>query len=126
MNNTTKQAIPVWFDEYLNSFVASEAHGFIPYGDISGYAHESLSHRGFLLITLTSRRQVVVCYDRARGITFPDPNMREKALAFLGSGQSENPTQQADPFESALAGIGGPDQQDSYDPFAVRKPLDAL
>src|SRR5436305_521717 len=67
--NTDKQT-PAWFQEYLTSFLSANAHGFILYGDISGYAYESVSHTGYLLAALSAKRDVVACYDRATGITF--------------------------------------------------------
>ncbi len=113
---------PTWYDDYLTSFLSSEAHAFILHKDIDGYAYESLSQRRFLISTL-ARKRIVVCYDLAHGITFPDEAMRREALTLLNG--TEGPAPEIDPFEQALAGIGSADSAPE-DPFAVRKPLDAM
>ena len=43
----------------MTSFLSSEAHGFLLYGDINGYAYEGVSNRVYLLSALGSRREVV-------------------------------------------------------------------
>ena len=127
MSNNTQQESPIWYQDYYRSFLASEAHGFLLYGDVHGLAHENISHRGFLIAQLAKRRSVILCYDVARGITFPDPTMREDALALLNSPSGEPRESEVDPFESALAQIGNQDTGDEpNDPFAVNKPIQAL
>ena len=128
MNSTTANSqemqatTPLWYQDYLTSFLAAEAHAFILHKDIDGYAYESLSQRRFLISALAKKR-IVVCFDLARGITFPDEAMRTEALALLNT--ADAPAPEIDPFERALAGIGSQDS-DPEDPFATRKPLDAM
>ena len=113
---------PSWYQDYLTSFLAAEAHAFILHKDIDGYAYELLSQRRFL-ISMLAKKRIVVCFDLARGITFPDEAMRTEALALLNT--ADAPVSEVDPFERALAGIGSQDSAPE-DPFATRKPLDAM
>jgi transitional endoplasmic reticulum ATPase len=79
-------AIPAWFDEYIATYVAGAAHGFILSGDVYGFTTSGLSQRSFLEAALSEKREVVIRYDRARGFSFPlEPAMREKAAALLES-----------------------------------------
>src|SRR5436309_1278319 len=114
---------PSWYQDYLTSYLAAEAHAFILHEDIDGYAYETLSQRRFLISTLAQKRSVVVSYDLARGIVFADPAMRKTALAYLKEDEEETPTPQSNAFEAALAGIGPTDNVEQDDPFTVRKPL---
>jgi transitional endoplasmic reticulum ATPase len=128
MNSTTASSqemqatTPLWYQDYLTSFLAAEAHAFILHKDIDGYAYESLSQRRFL-VSMLAKKRIVVCFDLARGITFPDEAMRTEALALLNT--ADAPAPEVDPFERALAGIGSQDS-DPDDPFATRKLLDAM
>lgn len=125
MNSTTANetaTTPLWYQDYLTSFLAAEAHAFILHKDIDGYAYESLSQRRFL-VSMLAKKRIVVCFDLARGITFPDEAMRKEALTLLNT--ADAPAPEIDPFERALAGIGSQDS-DPEDPFAVRKSLDAM
>ncbi len=127
MNSTpvnSEGTIPTWYQDYLTSFLASEAHAFILHKDIDGYAYESLSQRRFLIGVLAKKR-IVVCFDLARGITFPDEAMRPEALALLNTADEPTNAPEIDPFERALAGIGSQDSTPD-DPFATRKPLEAM
>ncbi len=144
--------MPSWYQDYQMSFGAAEAHAFILYGDIDGYVQETLSQRRFLVTMLAQKREVVVLYDLAGGITFADEAMRKIALGYLKKEKEEEitidefeqrlgtegdrlqarigsraPTQ--DEFREALANVGiGPSQdtEEEEDPFAARRPLDAL
>ncbi|MGH2505871.1 MAG: AAA family ATPase [Ktedonobacteraceae bacterium] len=119
------QQEPAWYQDYYTSFLSAEAHSFLLYGDVVGLAHENVSHRGFLIAQLAQRRNVIVNYDIARGFTFPDPSMRENALALLNTSLPGQPVE-VDPFEQALAGVGGSQGNKPNDPFQVNKPLQAL
>jgi AAA+ superfamily predicted ATPase len=130
MSNDSSNRIPAWYTQYYRSFIASEAHGFILYGDFYGLAYENISHRGFLIAELAKRRSIIVSYDMARGIQFADPSMREAALTLLqmsedGEEEADEPAA-PDPFQKALAGIGNDEAQAPEDPFAVTKPIQAL
>ncbi|MGH2480957.1 MAG: AAA family ATPase, partial [Ktedonobacteraceae bacterium] len=107
--------------------MASEAHCFTLYGDVNGLAYENMSHRGYLISQLSAARSVILCYDVARGITFPDEAMRETALALLQKTPDTEAAEEIDPMTRALAGITGDEQdQKPKDPFGVDKPLKAL
>ncbi len=121
-NLTTKK--PIWFEEYTTGYLSGEAHGFILHGDIYGIAHEDQSHRRFLLSEMAKRYEVVLTYDRARGITFADESMRAKALELVGTDTKASDT--SDQFSQALATIGTPQQQETFDAFSVSKPIDGL
>lgn len=85
MSSTSQQQQPpAWFQQFSQSFVAGEAHAFIVHGDVNGYAHEGVTHRGLLTSALASRRTVVAIYTLGRGITFPTPTMRDAAMRLLG------------------------------------------
>jgi transitional endoplasmic reticulum ATPase len=112
-SNTT----PAWWREYATSWTAGEAHAFLLYGDISGYAHEGVSQRRYLMGALsTNTRSVVAIYNRASGITFAAESMREKALALIGSSPSASQQSGGNVFGAALAGLGP--QNSQQDPFA--------
>ncbi|MEO9029384.1 MAG: ATP-binding protein [Ktedonobacteraceae bacterium] len=118
---------PAWYQDYQRRFLASEAHCFTVYGDIHGLAYENMSHRGYLIAQLAARRSVILCYDVARGITFPDEAMRENAITLLQAASDTEPAEEADPFTRALAGVtGDEDDEGPKDPFRVDKPLKAL
>src|SRR5579871_4076693 len=121
---TTRQ-FPGWYEEYRTSFLSSEAHAFILHKDIDGYAYELLSQRRFLVATLARTRSVIICYNIATGITFPDEAMRKEAVRLLGATGEDPASVEVDPLERALAGIGSPDSAPD-DPFAVSKPFAAL
>jgi|SRR5579883_108275 SpoVK/Ycf46/Vps4 family AAA+-type ATPase len=119
-----ERAAPPWYQDYQRRFLSAEAHVFILYGDVTGLAYENMSHRGYLISQLAARRSVIVQYDVARGITFPDEAMRENALALL---QMVPESVSPDPITAALAGLSGDGTESSaQDPFAVSKPLQAL
>ena len=123
----TQQYEPEWYSDYYRRFMASEAHCFILYGDIHGLAYENKSHKGYLIGQLAARRPIILCYDVARGITFPDPAMREDALTLLTGGEQDSQPEEADPFQAALAGLSGDSQGEvKADPFAADKPLKAF
>ena len=121
--------LPAWYAEYRTSFLAAEAHAFIVHGDIYGLAHTTLSHRRLLIAELAKTRSVIVSYDVAQGITFPDPAMREEAIKLLGiqPQSDEEPDEAFQMMTSVLESLGGEKVEESKgDPFAVSKPLDAL
>src|SRR5262245_2293290 len=100
---STDTIMPSWYSTYRDSFLASEAHCFILHGDLLGYSHQAVTHRGYLLSQLASRRPVVVLYDIADGISFATPTMRQDALKLLEKDDEEidevpAPRSPADPF----------------------------
>ena len=124
----TVQKTPPWFGEYLDAFLSANAHAFILYGDINGYAYESVSHMGYLLAQLGAKRPIILSYDRAQGITFPQPAMKRAALELMKQQDGEDSSQaqpNVDPLTAALGSLTG-DSVDQDDPFAVKKPLAAL
>jgi len=115
--------MPDWFRQFSASFRAGEAHAFLIHGDVNGYAHEALTHRGLLLASLASTRSIVACYALGRGITFPLPSMRDAALRLLGMDRSAAVT----PLAAALASITDGAGAAADDPFAqARRPMAAL
>src|SRR5205809_391693 len=84
-----QQPIPAWYEQYRDSFLSAVAHAFIIHGDLYTYAFEATTHRGYLVSQLASRREVVVFYDTAEGISFADPAMRDIALSMLQASTQE-------------------------------------
>lgn len=127
---TSAQAtLPEWFNQYIVTFSSGTAHSFLITGDISGATVQGYSQRRFLHDVLASRRAVVAVYNRARGITFATPSMKEAALELLGESQvAQAPAPSANPLTAALAAAGvGPQASAPADPFAAaRSPLNAL
>lgn len=120
---------PEWYQDYNRRFLASEAHIFILHGDIAGIAYENMSQRGYLLSQLAARRSVVMFFDIARGISFPDEGMKDTALALLQQGeQQEEPETKQDAMTAALAslGTGAAPTKKGKDPFATTDPLKVL
>jgi transitional endoplasmic reticulum ATPase len=128
--STAGQEVPEWYADYNRRFLASEAHIFILHGDIAGIAYENMSQRGYLLSQLAARRSVIMFFDIARGISFPDEGMRDTALALLQQGeQQEEPETKQDAMTAALASLGtggAPSEKKKKDPFATTDPLKVL
>jgi transitional endoplasmic reticulum ATPase len=114
---------PDWFRTYIDLYEAEVAHGFLLCGDLWGVTTRNLPQREFLQQALATRREIIAVYDTARGITFPKPEMREKARRLLTQ-EAEVPP--ADPVRAALASAGAL-VQPAGDVFSLaREPLDAL
>ena len=127
MSSTNVGQRPTWYyRDYLTSFMSSEAYCFVLHGDVAGYAYESLSQRAFLLAALAGKCEVVATYNRATGIGFANPSMREKAMKLLNL--DEQPVKKDDPFDVAsLLGQGSSQQQEAQDSFSqARRPADAM
>ena len=127
--STAGQEVPEWYQDYNRRFLASEAHIFILHGDIAGIAYENMSQRGYLLSQLAARRSVIMFFDIARGISFPDEGMRDTALALLQQGDKpEEPETKQDAMSAALAslGTGAASAKKAKDPFATTDPLKVL
>jgi len=106
-----------WFQSFIASFSAGEAHAFILSGDIDGYVSRNLPHRTLLTNQLSARYEIVATYDRSRGVTFVTPDMEARASALVGGGT-------VDPMVAQMLG-GANGNQDS--PFAqAREPAAAI
>src|SRR5581483_8379749 len=79
------EVLPGWYREFRTLFDAGAGHCFILYGDVHGVTSmRGASHLRFMQgILHDERRDIVVYYHRAIGITFPLPSMRTQALELL-------------------------------------------
>lgn len=121
---------PAWFDEYVTTFVAGAAHGFVLTGDIYGFTTSGVSQRSYLEAALAEKRDIVVRYDRARGFSFALESMREKAAKIVevkGKQLSKDQTAMVDEISSFFGGQGLETNVNAGDPFAGQSPpADAL
>ena len=121
---------PAWFDEYVTTFVAGAAHGFVLTGDIYGFTTSGVSQRSYLEAALAEKRDIVVRYDRARGFSFALESMREKAAKLVevkGKQLSKDQTAMVDEISSFFGGQGLETNVNAGDPFAGQSPpADAL
>jgi ATPase family associated with various cellular activities (AAA) len=115
---------PAWFEEISTLFASRVAHGFILEGDVWGVTIQNIPQRRFLQMVLGSSREVVAYYNRARGITFALPSMRERAEQLLES--AGGPPVERDPIGAVLdeSGVGIVPVGDVF--RSARRPQDAL
>lgn len=122
------EALPGWYREFRTLFDAGAGHCFILYGDVHGVTSmRGASQLRFMQgILHDERRDIVLYYHRAIGITFPLPSMRAQALELLGPDWSLPPAE--DDFAAALeaSGLSGRSfsQQDVF--RSARRPREAL
>lgn len=132
-------ATPEWLVEYIKSYNAGEAIGYILNGDIEGVAFRGVRHRGLLHSVLRAKRDVVASYSMSSGvrILFPDEvitvdddgakrrvTRRARALELIGVKATQ-------PAATGVGSLIGPASagatQQQADPFAqARRPLQAL
>lgn len=96
---------PQWAARLLARYQSGVAHAFILHFNVADYVVPGRSLKSFLIM-LNKTREIIACYNRAEGITFPVPSMKERALELLGLKQP--PT--ADPMRAALAAVNGGDE----------------
>ncbi|MDQ2906754.1 MAG: hypothetical protein M3Y81_24860, partial [Chloroflexota bacterium] len=137
--------IPAWCREYVELFSSGVAHLFLLTGDIAGRTVTGSPQRAVLYDLLALKRQIVICYDRARGITFPVDDERarsplesdqqkavweshrQQALQILQRGASSPaPSSSATAMTAALTAVGmaGPATGDLLS--TARRPADAF
>lgn len=74
---------PAWWSEVQGKYRAGIAHAFILHGNVRDYVLPSIPLRPFLTRAF-GEHDIAAFYDREAGITFPEPQMRERAVALLG------------------------------------------
>src|SRR5437660_6983375 len=122
------EALPGWYREFRTLFDAGAGHCFILHGDVHGVTPmHGASQLQFMQGMLhDERRDIVVYYHRALGISFPLPSMRALALELLGPDWS--PPAAEDNLAAALeaSGLMGQtfSQRDVFD--SARRPREAL
>lgn len=116
--------VPSWFGEIATLFASRVTHGFILEGDVWGVTIQNIPQRRFLQMVLGSSREVVAYYNRARGITFALPSMRQKAEQLLEAAGTL-PVER-DPISAVLdeSGAGVVPVGDVF--RSARRPQDAL
>lgn len=121
---------PAWFDEYVTTFVAGAAHGFILSGDIYGFTTSGVSQRAYLEAALSEKRDIVVRYDRARGFSFTLESMREKAAKLVeakGPQLSQDQAAMVEEISGFFGSQGLGTNLNAGDPFAgPGSPTEAL
>lgn len=115
--------VPAWFGEIGTLFASRVAHGFILGGDVWGVTIQNIPQRRFLQMVLGSSREVVAYYNRARGITFALPSMRQRAEQLL---EAAGAPVERDPISAVLdeAGAGVEPGGDVF--RSARRPQEAL
>jgi len=120
--------LPSWYEEYLLVYTSGQAHAFILSGDSNAYAYQALTHRNTLIAGLMGKRQVVIVYDRAVGIMFPDDGtpetkdyrrMRIRATALLGTPSARAVVVSAADYGAVALGAAGSAPAQPNDPFGV-------
>lgn len=115
---------PVWFTQLLNQFQAGIAHAFILHLNTADYVCPGVRLQQYLFEAL-AKRDIIVCYDRSRGITFPLGAMEEKARRLLQPAQPQAPTNSA---LAALLETAAPTQAPDWprDPGAALETLEEI
>lgn len=96
---------PAWVQELTNKYGSGVAHAFLIHFNVHDYVVPGNSMRTYLAKFLGSR-EVVCFYNRAEGITFALPSMREKFMDLLALKKA------TDPALAALAAVQGNQEQD--------------
>lgn len=89
-----------WLDDLKTRYGAGIAHGFILSGNIRDAAAPGISITQQLTNTLVKHFDLVVFYSRSTGITFPNPQHKQRFETMTAS----NSTEQPDPLLAALQG----------------------
>lgn len=97
-------AQPGWVRELLARYNSGVAHAFILHFGVADYVTPGRTLRPYLA-ALLARRPIIACYNRAEGITFASPSMRETALGVLGLGGPSRGAGPADPLLATLASL---------------------
>lgn len=116
---------PVWFTQLLNQFQAGIAHSFILHLNTADYVCPGVRLQQYLFEAL-AKRDIIACYDRSRGITFPLGAMEEKARRLLQQDQPQAPA--ANSALAALLETAAPTQAPDWprDPGAALETLEEI
>lgn len=106
MSKTSEETAPAWVEELKAKYASGVSHAFLLHGAIDDYAVPGVRMSHYLS-KLWSKRSIVCFYNRADGIRFALPSMREQFMSLLGLDQ-----QAADPGLAALASVTGINDQD--------------
>ena len=107
---------PTWVQDFTSKYGSGVAHAFVFHFNIHDYVVPGAGMRTYLAKMLVSR-SIVVFYNRADGITFATPSMREKFMDLLALKKT------ADPALAALAAVQGNQEQDLPKAPSVALPL---
>ncbi len=102
---STNNGSPTWVKSMLGKYTSGVAHAFILHFNINDYVVPGVTLKSYLAKILASR-EIVAFYNRAEGITFPIPSMKDKFMETLGIEQNDDPTL------AALAGLSGQQEQE--------------
>jgi transitional endoplasmic reticulum ATPase len=102
---STTNGTPAWVKSMLSKYTSGVAHAFILHFNVNDYVVPGVTLKSYLGKFLASR-EIVAFYNRAEGITFPIPSMKDKFMQALGLSQEQ------DPALVALAGLSGQQEQE--------------
>ena len=96
---------PAWVQELTSKYGSGVAHAFLLHFNVHDYVVPGASMRTYLAKMLANR-EIVAFYNRADGITFATPSMREKFMDLLALKKT------TDPALAALAAVQGNQEQE--------------
>lgn len=99
---------PEWVDEFSAKYAQAISHAFILHFNVSDYVIPGIALKDFLVRTMTKSHEIVVCYNRAEGMTFPLESHRQNFITRLGLNTPQGKA------EALAAGMGehGPNKND--------------
>ena len=107
---------PAWVQELTSKYGSGVAHAFLLHFNIHDYVVPGASMRTYLAKMLANRG-IVAFYNRADGITFATPSMREKFMDLLALKKT------IDPALAALAAVQGNQEQELPKASSAALPL---
>jgi transitional endoplasmic reticulum ATPase len=113
---STTNGTPEWVKNMLSKYTSGVAHAFILHFNVNDYVVPGVTLKSYLGKILASR-EIVAFYNRAEGITFSIPSMKDKFMQALGLSQEQ------DPALAALAGLSGAQEQELPKSPAAALPL---
>lgn len=102
---STNNGTPMWAQTMIERYTLGISKAFILHFNVQDYVVPGITLKSYLGKTFASR-EIIVFYNRAEGITFLIPSMKDKFMQALGL------EQQNDPALAALAGLSGAQEQE--------------
>src|ERR1017187_5224102 len=82
-----------WIDSLKEKYSSSVAHTFVLHGNINDYVEEDKRLREYLSSQVFEKRNMIIFYDRSKGISFYTPAMRKEFFESIDSASSAAPNQ---------------------------------
>jgi transitional endoplasmic reticulum ATPase len=102
---STNNGTPAWVKSMLDKYTSGVAHAFVLHFNVNDYVMPGVTLKSYLGKILAGR-EIIAFYNRAEGITFPLPSMKDKFMQALDLEQKD------DPALAALAGLSGQQEQE--------------